>query len=75
MDNRFINADQACELLNLSKSTLYKMTSSKKIPFYKCGRKLLFVSDELFQYVINLNPSTNNNVKDDDSFLISVLAA
>jgi excisionase family DNA binding protein len=83
MDNKFINAEQACELLNLSKSTLYKMTSTNKIPFYKCGRRLLFVSDELFKYVINLNSPKKkdiiDNIKeeddDDDSFLIPVLAA
>ena len=75
MNNRFINVDQACELLNLSKSTLYKMTSAKKIPFYKCGRRVLFVQDELFQFVINLNGSINNKVMDDDSFLITALAS
>ena len=76
MSNKFINAEQASELLNLSKSTIYKMTMAKTIPFYKPRRRLLFCPDELIEYVKKSN-STPISIKkeDDDSFLITSLAA
>lgn len=72
-----MNAEQASELLNLSKSTIYKMTMAKKIPFYKIRRRLLFCPDELIEYVKNSNSSgkPDEKEKDDDSFLITSLAA
>ena len=76
MNNKFINAEQASELLNLSKSTIYKMTMAKTIPFYKPRGRLLFCPVELEEYVKKSNSSLKlikNEV--DDSFLITSLAA
>jgi excisionase family DNA binding protein len=76
MNKKFINLKQACELLNLSESTLYKRTSAKTIPFYKPAGKLLFCPDELEDFVKKSKKSIkpiNNEV--DDSFLITSLAA
>jgi len=79
MNNKFINAKQASELLNLSKSTIYKMTMAKTIPFYKPRGRLLFCPDELIKYVKNSNSSPkfkkNEEEDDDDAFLITSLAA
>jgi excisionase family DNA binding protein len=76
MNNQFINIEQASSLLNLSKSTIYKKTMLNTIPFYKCGRKLLFVPDELIAYVKTSNSSMKSiKNEDDDSFLITSLAA
>jgi excisionase family DNA binding protein len=77
MNKKFINAEQASELLNLSKSTIYKMTMAKAIPFYKPRGRLLFCPDELIDFVKNSNSLTkfNKNEHDDDAFLITSLAA
>jgi excisionase family DNA binding protein len=42
-----MNADQAAEFLHLAKQTLYSMTSRRKIPFYKNGKKILFRRGDL----------------------------
>ena len=76
MNNKFINLEQACELLNLSKSTLYKRTHNKTIPFYKCGSKLLFIQEELIQYVLDSKVTSKiKKEQEEDSFLITSLAA
>ena len=35
----------------ISKSTLYKLTSARQIPFYKFGKKLVFQTDELQSWI------------------------
>jgi excisionase family DNA binding protein len=41
------NIDDAASLLGMSKPTLYLLTSQKKIPFYKYGKRLVFDREEL----------------------------
>ena len=48
-----INLDQASELTHLSKSTLYKKTSKGTIPHIKQGKKLLFVKQDLIDFLIH----------------------
>jgi excisionase family DNA binding protein len=47
----FIGIDQASELLNLSKSTIYKRTMTGGLPFYKHGKKLMFSRSELQDFI------------------------
>lgn len=42
----FLTVDDAAQYLNLSKSTIYKMTSRGEIPFYKPNSKTLFLKRE-----------------------------
>jgi len=44
---KLLSIDQAAEYLGLSKSTLYKKTSAKSIPFLKLGSRVLFDQDVL----------------------------
>ena len=37
-----LSVDQAARVLGLGKPTLYRLTSSRRIPHYKVGGKLLF---------------------------------
>ena len=46
-----INLEQACELLNLKKPTIYKKVCSRQIPFIKLGGKLLFDPEKLEAWV------------------------
>ena len=46
-----LNADQAAEFLHIAKQTLYSMTSRRKIPFYKNGKKILFRKGELKEWL------------------------
>ncbi|MFM2255291.1 MAG: excisionase [Bacteroidota bacterium] len=47
LKSEILNADQAAEFLHIAKQTLYSMTSRRKIPFYKNGKKILFRKGEL----------------------------
>lgn len=42
-----MNAQEAAEYLNTTKKNLYQMTSSRIVPHYKRGRKLMFRKSEL----------------------------
>jgi len=38
----FLTLEEAAEYMQLSKSALYKLTSSKKIPYYVPGGKIIY---------------------------------
>ena len=46
-----LSADQAAEFLHIAKQTLYSMTSRRKIPFYKNGKKILFRRGDLEEWL------------------------
>jgi excisionase family DNA binding protein len=46
-----LNATQAAEFLHIAKQTLYSMTSRRKIPFYKNGKKILFRRGDLEEWL------------------------
>lgn len=48
-----IGMTEASRLLGKSPSTIYDMTSKRKIPFHKRGNKLYFFEDELLQWIKN----------------------
>ena len=46
-----LNFDEAAAYLNMSKSTLYKLTSKKEIPHYKPNRFVFFEKSELDKWI------------------------
>lgn len=63
---------EACNFLQISKSTLYKLTWKKKIKFYKpgkgvgCGGKLYFKKSDLLKWVYGKPPAINGRKSNDD---------
>ncbi|WP_418508930.1 helix-turn-helix domain-containing protein [Corallibacter sp.] len=54
------STEEACEFLNISKSTMYKLTSSKSIPFSKPGGKnMYFLKSELEKFLLGKRQITN----------------
>ena len=52
MDTKYLTLEEAAALLRICKSTLYKKTSLREIPFYKPGGKLiLFLRDDLERFL------------------------
>ncbi|MCX6258635.1 MAG: helix-turn-helix domain-containing protein [Bacteroidia bacterium] len=47
----YVDLDEACKILMKSKATVYGMTSTQKIPFYKRGKKLYFKKEELLHWL------------------------
>ena len=56
--HRFMNVEQAAQLLNLSPKTLYGLVSQRRIPYRKAGRRLLFLEAELIAWT---EPPTRRN--------------
>jgi excisionase family DNA binding protein len=46
-----ISIQQASKILNKAIQTIYSLTSTKQIPFYKQGKQLYFYEDELLEYI------------------------
>jgi excisionase family DNA binding protein len=46
-----LDISQACRILNLSKSKIYKLTSRREIRFIKAGSKVLFRPEDLQSFI------------------------
>ena len=55
MDQLLIGMNEASKLTGFSKSTLYKLTSQRKIPFYKPFGKKIFFSMEHLEKLMKSN--------------------
>ena len=47
---RYMNVQEAAEFLRVAPKTLYGLVSQRRIPFNKCGRRLLFLESELIEW-------------------------
>ena len=56
---KVLNIDEVCTFTGLSKSTIYKLTMSGKIPHYKQSKHLYFDRDEV---IIWLKENRGHNV-------------
>lgn len=50
-EHTMLNAQEAATLLGKAVTTIYSMTSERRIPFHKRGNKLYFFKDELMQWI------------------------
>ncbi len=50
-DRRLLALDDVAALLGKSASTIYAMTSEKRIPYRKSGNKLYFFEDEIIGWI------------------------
>lgn len=47
----YLTSDELCEKLKMAKPTLYLLTSKRKIPHVKIGRRLLFSEDSIYKWI------------------------
>ncbi len=67
-----LNLDEAADLLDLSKNTIYQKTSKNRIPFFKRGRKLYFKRSELLKWIEAGKQKTVEEVlADTDDYLMN----
>lgn len=73
MKKDVLSFNEACIYLDLSTSTLYKLTSKVQIPHY-CpnGKKLYFKREELDEWVLK-NQKTASNTDDIERFVADYL--
>jgi excisionase family DNA binding protein len=48
---RLLKLTEAAEYLTVSKATLYKLTMTRKIPFYKIGSRTMYSKQQLMSWV------------------------
>ncbi|WP_298286853.1 helix-turn-helix domain-containing protein [uncultured Lutibacter sp.] len=59
-----MNLNQLCDYLELSKSHIYKLTSTQEIPHYKSGgKKLYFNKYEIDKWVLKNRVDTNDEIE------------
>lgn len=70
--NDLIPINEACEMLNLSKATIYSKCSRREIPYHKPKgtKKLFFSRSELLGYLSNGRIKTVDEVYQDASIIL-----
>lgn len=46
-----INVASAAQILNVPKSTMYKLVKSKEVPYLKVGKHIRFKPDHLYRWI------------------------
>lgn len=68
VQKRILNLEEAGRFLGISKSDLYKRTSSNSIPFHKPSGKLIyFLREDLESWMLKNRQSTIEEIKDQSS--------
>lgn len=47
----FFNVSEAADFLRLSVPQLYRLTSEHRIPFIKCGKRVVFSAEKLSEWM------------------------
>jgi len=47
----FLTTEQLARLLSLSKTSVYRLISSRSIPFYKLGHNIRFWKNDVLEYL------------------------
>ncbi len=64
MSKKYLKLPEAALYLHVAKSSLYKMTSARSIPFYKPhGKNILFDLEDLDQYLTNSRIPTKTEIE------------
>ncbi len=58
-----MTVDEAAEYLKINKGTLYRYTSTNKIPFYKTGKRIYFKREHLNEYMTRYYCSSQDDIE------------
>ncbi len=61
--DKFLNVDQAAQLLGLKKGTIYQLVHKRKISYMKTGKKLLFSEKILNQWVESSRKQSDQEIQ------------
>lgn len=64
-----IDLVRACEILMVSKPTLYRYCSERKIKYYKREKKLYFLESDLISFIEGGKKRTASEIKSETLFL------
>ncbi len=71
LDLEVLNMEQAATYIGISKATLYGLTSSRKIPYYKAGKRIHFKKSELFKWITRVRVRTNEEIEQEATTYIA----
>ena len=64
LQREILNLPQAAEYLSISRSHLYKLTSSRNIPFFKpAGKKIFFKKEDLNAWMLKNRSATSEELE------------
>jgi len=63
----FFDVKGVCEYLHMTKSTIYKMTSDRRIPHFKRSKFLYFNKEEIDQWVMEVPVKTMDEIEKEAS--------
>lgn len=63
IDDKPLNIEEAAAFLKKPKSTIYQLTSTRQIPFYKMGKQLLFFKKDLLAWVEDGKKKTKKEIE------------
>tara|TARA_B110000046_G_C13016809_1_gene409164 strand:+ start:21 stop:323 length:303 start_codon:yes stop_codon:yes gene_type:complete len=63
-DKKFLTVKEAAVYTGLSKSYFYKLIHYNIINYYKVGSKVLFLKEEIDNYILNNKVTSNSALKD-----------
>jgi len=52
-DSGIMQTEQLCEYLKIKRSAVYQLTTYKRIPFYKRGKRIFFKKGEIDEWLRN----------------------
>ena len=64
-ENEIMNLNRLAEYLELSKPSLYSLTSTKRIPHYKRGKKLYFNKAEIDKWISENRIKTRSEIQEE----------
>jgi excisionase family DNA binding protein len=62
--DEYLNVKQVSELIGLEESTIYALTSQRRIPHYKPSKKLLFSKHEILDWLKDYRCRTIDEMSD-----------
>lgn len=69
LESEFLTVREAADFLHISPSTIYSLSSQKKIPFMQKGRRLYFTKENLRQWLQEGSHSPTNTKQAVQQFL------
>ena len=61
--NELLDAVQVASYLKVTKSAIYKLTSTSEIPHYKNGKKLYFKKSDIDEWIFSKRIKTHNDIE------------
>ena len=64
-NNEFMNVQQVADFIEESVASIYTRTSSRTIPFYKKGKRLLFKKAEILEWIESSKKKTIEEIQNE----------